>query len=443
MGNTITAEQTRSIWSRTCELIKGEMSPVSFNTFIDVLVPIAIVEDTMIVTAPTERVQSTIEKYYISNLNSCLERTVENLCAIRVILLGEEEEFKRTPQKEYSFSNLFEKYTFDTFVVGNSNHFAHAAAYAVAKRPANEYNPLFIYGGVGLGKTHLMHAIGHYIQSHSPGASVMYVTSETFTNEMIQSISSNRNKEFRNKYRNVDVLMVDDIQFIARKEGVQEEFFHTFNALHNANKQIVISSDKPPKEIAALEERLRSRFEWGLIADIQPPDLETRIAILKKRAREESTNVPDSVLEFIAERVQSNIRELEGYLTRVIAYSQFNKLDLNVHVASVALKDMLPDNGPQIITPFIIREAVASYYGLAEETLCAKRKDQQVALPRQVAMYLCRSMTDWSLPRIGDVFGGRNHTTVMHAIEKITEKVKNDAAMASSIEDIKKRLLTH
>lgn len=442
MGKTMSTDQVRVIWARACELIKGEINPVSYNTFIEVLTPISIVDGSMVVAAPTDLIQSTIDKYYHHILNGCLARTTDGITNVKVILSNEREYYEQTESVPFSFSNLFEKYTFDTFVVGSSNHFAHAAAFAVAQRPANEYNPLFIYGGVGLGKTHLLHAVGNYVKNFNPQASVMYVTSETFTNEMIQSISSNKNKEFRNKYRNVDVLMVDDIQFIARKEGVQEEFFHTFNALHNANKQIIISSDKPPKEISQLEERLRSRFEWGLIADIQTPDLETRIAILKKRAQEESTIVPDSVLEFIAEHVQSNIRELEGCLTRVIAYAQFNRMDLNVQVASTALKDILPYDTQQIITPFIIREAVASYYGIPEDMMTAKRKDQEVAFPRQVAMFLCRTMTDSSLPKIGDAFGGRNHTTVIHAYNNISEKMKNDAALVSSIEDIKKRLLT-
>ncbi len=437
----IKGEQLKEIWNTATIHLKEKLNPISFNTFFEVLVPMSLADDVLVLQAPNEMIQTTIEKYYMDTVLSSLSRSIEGLQAIQITLPGELEECMANDPPEYPASNLFSKYTFDTFVIGNSNHFAHAAAMAVAKNPARSYNPLFIYGGVGLGKTHLMHAIGHHVQKYNPRASVMYVTSETFTNEMIQSISSNRNKEFRNKYRNVDVLLVDDIQFLARKEGVQEEFFHTFNTLHNANKQIVISSDKPPREIAQLEERLRSRFEWGLIADIQPPDLETRIAILKKRADEDKSIVPPAVLEFIAEHVQSNIRELEGFLTRVIAYAQFNRLDLSIQVASTALKDMIPNQQPLILTPLIIREMVASYYGLPEEALSAKRKDQEVAFPRQIAMYLSRCMTDWSLPKIGEAFGGRNHTTVIHAFEKITDQCKRDPALCATLEDIKKRLL--
>ncbi len=435
-------DHAKAIWSRTCDLLKAEVNGISYNTFIDVLSPLAVAESALVVQAPNDMIQSTIEKFYISNIRTCASRAAEGIDNVLVVLPSERSQYLKEESGDYNFCNLFSKYTFNTFVVGGSNYFAHAAALAVAQNPAKAYNPLFLYGGVGLGKTHLMHAIGHHVHEKNPRARVMYVTSETFTNEMIQSISSNRNKEFRSRYRNVDVLMVDDIQFIARKEGVQEEFFHTFNALHTANKQIIISSDKPPREIAQLEERLRSRFEWGLIADIQPPDLETRIAILKRRADEEKINVPDSVLEYIAERVQSNIRELEGFLTRVIAYAHFNRLELDSHIAAAALKDMLPNDAPRVLTPFVIQETVAAYYGQSVESFSAKRRDQEVAFPRQVAMYLSRCMTDWSLPKIGEAFGGRNHTTVMHAHEKITEQLKVDPALAATIADLKKRLIT-
>lgn len=437
---SINSNQADALWSRICDMVKEEMNPISFNTFIEVLKPFSIFENMLILQAPNEMIQSTIEKYYLETLHAGLQKTGGSIKKIHVILPEEGENYINEAVVPPANNNLFSKYTFDMFVVGNSNHFAHAASLAVAQNPAKAYNPLFLYGGVGLGKTHLMHAVGHYVCENTPRANVMYVTSETFTNEMIQSISTNRNKEFRNRYRNVDVLMVDDIQFIARKEGVQEEFFHTFNTLHSANKQIIISSDKPPREIAQLEERLRSRFEWGLIADIQPPDLETRIAILKKRALEEQTYVPNSVLEYIAERVQSNIRELEGYLTRVVAYAQFNRIELNEYVAATALKDMLPDTVRQALNPQIVKEIVAAYYGIPLDSMVAKRRDQEIAFPRQVAMYLCRTMTDWSLPKIGDCFGGRNHTTVIHAYDKISEQMKKDAELSASIDDLKKRL---
>lgn len=440
-GKQIADDQIRLIWERTCEFLKGEMNSISFNTFIEVLVPVTLTNEAFILIAPNNMIKTTIEKYYINSIISCLSRIIENVNSIQLIMQKERANYANDENANISFSNLFAKYTFDTFVVGNSNYFAHAAALAVAQNPARAYNPLFIYGGVGLGKTHLMHAIGHSVRQNNKRASVMYVTSETFTNEMIQSISSNRNKEFRNRYRNVDVLLIDDIQFIAKKEGVQEEFFHTFNTLHNANKQIVISSDKPPREIEFLEERLRSRFEWGLIADIQSPDLETRIAILKRRAYEENCNVPNSVLEFIAEHVESNIRELEGFLTRVIAYSQLYRMDLNVQVASAALKDMLPDNMPRVISPAVIMEVVRDYFKLPPGSLEAKRRDQEVAFPRQIAMYISRCMTDYSLPKIGEAFGGRNHTTVIHAVDKIAENLEINAELVTMVEDIKKRLL--
>ena len=314
------------------------------------------------------------------------------------------------PEKTETESNeidslLNPKYTFNTFVIGNSNRFAHAASLAVAEAPAKSYNPLFIYGGVGLGKTHLMHAIGHYILSQNPKSKVLYVTSEKFTNELINSIQTNKNVEFRNRYRNVDVLLIDDIQFIAGKESTQEEFFHTFNALHEANKQIIMSSDRPPKEIPTLEDRLRSRFEWGLITDIQPPDLETRIAILKKKADMENLEVDNEVLAFIAKRIESNIRELEGALTRIVAYSSLTNSNLDVAVADEALKDIIFNHRPKKITPELIQNVTADYYQLKVEDLKSKKRNRPIAYPRQVAMYLCRELTDLSLPKIGDLFG--------------------------------------
>lgn len=440
MERKANADQVTGIWERACASIRQEMSPISYSTFVSVLEPISISENTLILLAPSEVIQSSIMKFYLHILNDCVFKTTETLDQINIILPNEKDQYTNSPASDIH-CNLYSKYTFQTFVVGNSNRFAHAAALAVAEHPAKEYNPLFIYGGVGLGKTHLMHAIGHQVRETNKNATVMYVTSETFTNEMIQSIASNRNREFRNRYRNVDVLLIDDIQFIARKEGVQEEFFHTFNTLHTANKQIVISSDKPPREIAALEERLRSRFEWGLIADIQPPDLETRIAILKRRAEMDKYHVPSDIMEYIAERVQSNIRELEGSLNRVIAYSQINRMDLTLPVAMEALKDMLPDYKPVKLTPEIIKDTVAEYFNQSTEAFSSKRRDQEIAYPRQIAMYLCRTLTEYSLPNIGEAFGGRNHTTVMHAVDKINQKAREDSSLSSTLEDLKKRLL--
>jgi chromosomal replication initiator protein len=339
-----------------------------------------------------------------------------------------------------SRSQLNPKYTFDTFVIGNSNRFAHAASLAVAEAPAQAYNPLFIYGGVGLGKTHLMHAIGHYTLSQNPNASVVYVSSEKFTNELINSIRDDRNDEFRNKYRNVDVLLIDDIQFIAGKERTQEEFFHTFNALHEANKQIIISSDRPPKEIPTLEDRLRSRFEWGLIADIQPPDLETRIAILKKKAKVENINVPNDVMLYIATKIKSNIRELEGALIRIVAYSSLTNKEVTVELAEEALKDIISDSRPRQITVNLIKEVVSKSFNVKIEDFNSKKRTRAIAYPRQVAMYLCRELTDLSLPKIGDEFGGRDHTTVIHAYDKISTDVNNNSEFKRRLEDIAKEI---
>ncbi len=318
------------------------------------------------------------------------------------------------------------KYTFDSFVIGNSNRFAHAASLAVAESPAKAYNPLFIYGGVGLGKTHLMHAIGHYILNNNPKSQVVYVSSEKFTNELINSIKDDKNVEFRNKYRNIDILLVDDIQFIAGKERTQEEFFHTFNALYEANKQIIISSDRPPKEIPTLEDRLRSRFEWGLIADIQAPDFETRMAILKKKADVEKLNIPNEVMVYIATKIKSNIRELEGALIRIVAFSSLTNKEISVDLASEALKDIISSKQTRQVTIDIIQEVVANYYNLKIEDLKSARRTRNIAFPRQIAMYLSRKLTDMSLPKIGEEFGGRDHTTVIHAYEKISNNLKKE-----------------
>ncbi len=331
------------------------------------------------------------------------------------------------------------KYTFDSFVIGNSNRFAHAASLAVAESPAKAYNPLFIYGGVGLGKTHLMHAIGHYILHNNPKSQVVYVSSEKFTNELINSIKDDKNVEFRNKYRNIDILLVDDIQFIAGKERTQEEFFHTFNALYEANKQIIISSDRPPKEIPTLEDRLRSRFEWGLIADIQAPDFETRMAILKKKADVEKLNIPNEVMVYIATKIKSNIRELEGALIRIVAFSSLTNKEISVDLASEALKDIISSKQTRQVTIDIIQEVVANYYNLKIEELKSARRTRNIAFPRQIAMYLSRKLTDMSLPKIGEEFGGRDHTTVIHAYEKISNNLKKDESLQNAIKELNKR----
>ncbi|WP_245867361.1 Chromosomal replication initiator protein DnaA [Sporomusa silvacetica DSM 10669] len=336
--------------------------------------------------------------------------------------------------------NLNPKYIFSTFVIGNSNRLAHAASLAVSEAPAQVYNPFFIYGGVGLGKTHLMHAIGHRIKENNPNSKVVYISSEKFTNELINSIISGNPENFRQRYRNIDVLLVDDIQFLSKKEHTQEEFFHTFNTLHDANKQIIISSDRAPREIQTLEDRLRSRFEWGLITDIQPPDLETRIAVLRKKAMMESLNVPNEVIVYIASRIENNIRELEGALIRVIAYASLNNQPIDIDLATEALKDIFPDGRPKQITTDLIKDIVATYFKLKLEDLSAKKRTRNVAFPRQIAMYLCRELTEISLPKIGEIFGGRDHTTVIHAHDKIHRERNSDAKLNNTIKDLIKRI---
>lgn len=342
--------------------------------------------------------------------------------------------------EEVPAGQLNPRYTFASFVVGNSNRFAHAAALAVAESPARAYNPLFIYGGVGLGKTHLMHAIGHHALSANRGLRVVYVTSETFTNELINAIRDDKTLEFRNKYRNIDVLLMDDIQFVAGKERTQEEFFHTFNALHEANKQIVLSSDRPPKEIPTLEDRLRSRFEWGLITDIQAPDFETRIAILRKKTNADNLHVPDDVLVTIARQIHSNIRELEGALIRLVACSSLTNRQITSDLATEVLRDLASQSRQKQINIDLIQEVVAEHFGLRVADLKAKKRTRSLSFPRQVAMYLARELTDSSLPRIGEAFGGRDHTTVIHAYERVQEDLKEDETLADTLGRIVRRL---
>ncbi|MBI5078874.1 chromosomal replication initiator protein DnaA, partial [Candidatus Saganbacteria bacterium] len=345
----------------------------------------------------------------------------------------------RAPEKISPPSKLFlnPRYTFDSFVVGASNRFAHAAALAVAESPAAAYNPLFLYGGVGLGKTHLMQAIGHQVAAKNPNAKILYITSEMFTNELINSIRDDKTLSFRNKYRRIDVLLVDDVQFIAGKESTQEEFFHTFNALHESNKQIVVSSDRPPKEIPTLEERLRSRFEWGLTADIQSPDFETRIAILKKKAEISELSVADDILAFIASKITSNIRELEGALIRIVAYASLNDSEISLPVTDYVLKDLFtPQKDKTNISIDLIKKISAEYYSVRIDDMSAKIRTKEIATARQVAMYVARKLTSASFPKIGEEFGGRDHTTVLHACEKMESAVKEDPEVAEAVEKI-------
>lgn len=447
--------ELKELWEKTLNIIKGELSEVSFNTWIKSCEPISMSSNTIKISVPNAFTQEILEKRYKDLVANSIKAICSKLYNIEFLIASEiqsaEEEQSEKRQKKIKDdkkvivndemnTNLNPKYTFDSFVIGNSNRFAHAASLAVAESPAKAYNPLFIYGGVGLGKTHLMHAIGHYVLKNNPSAKVVYVSSEKFTNELINAIKDDKNEEFRNKYRNVDILLIDDIQFIAGKERTQEEFFHTFNALHDANKQIILSSDRPPKEIPTLEDRLRSRFEWGLIADIQVPDFETRMAILKKKADVENLNVANEVMVYIATKIKSNIRELEGALIRIVAYSSLTNREITVDLASEALKDIISKKQGKHITIEIIQDVVASYFNLRVEDLKSQRRTRNVSYPRQMAMYLSRKLTDMSLPKIGEEFGGRDHTTVIHAYEKISDNLNRDESLQHTIDDLTKKL---
>ncbi len=340
-------------------------------------------------------------------------------------------------------ANLNNKYKFDTFVVGSNNKFAHSAALAVAESPGEAYNPLYLYGGAGLGKTHLMHSIGHFVLEQNQNKKVLYVTSEQFTNEVIESIRGGNAAamtKLRDKYRTVDVLLIDDVQFIIGKESTQEEFFHTFNVLHSAGKQIIISSDKPPKEMETLEERFRSRFEWGLIADIQPPDYETRMAILRKNAEMYAKEIDDEIIQYIATNIKSNIRELEGALNKVMASARLNKQELNLALAEDALKDVIDPDQARKISPLLIINVVAEHFNISKEDITSKKRNSAYVLPRQIIMYLCRHLTEVSLQTIASLLGKKDHTTVIHGVEKIEEKLKEDEDLANKIETIKKKL---
>lgn len=438
--------QLIEIWEKTLNVIKVELTEVSFNTWLKAIQPVSLTENVLTFSVPDDFTKGILEARYSMLIKNALKQVTSEYYNIRFIIPTEENydsmmtNRSDTNQSEESVnSSLNPKYTFETFVIGNSNRLAHAASVAVAESPAKAYNPLFIYGGVGLGKTHLMHAIGHYILKQNIRSKVVYISSETFTNELINSIRDDRNNEFRSKYRNVDVLLIDDIQFIAGKESTQEEFFHTFNSLYEANKQIIISSDRPPKEIRTLEERLRSRFEQGLIADIQPPDLETRIAILKKKAKSENLSISDNVMLLIAKKIHSNIRELEGALIRVVAYSSLTNGEINEDLANEALKDILSNAKLKKVTPAVIKDVVGNYYNITIEDFKAKKRSKSIVLPRQIAMFLCRELTDLSLPRIGEEFE-RDHTTIMHAYEKISSDMNIDAQLKSVLEELKSKI---
>lgn len=457
-------EELEHIWNETLNIIKNKMSNPSFKTWFSDTNPLKITEENnLIVEVPNNFIKDWIETRYIT----LIEDIIENLTNIRweIILLTPEELENMNKKLEDNTKNINEnkdnqnqesenleknitlknglnpKYSFDTFVVGSSNRFAHAASLAVAEAPAKAYNPLFIYGDVGLGKTHLMQAIAHFILDHNPNQKVVYVSSETFTNELINAIKDDQTVKFRNKYRNIDILLIDDIQFLAEKERTQEEFFHTFNSLHEANRQLIISSDRPPKEIPTLEERLRSRFEWGLITDIQKPDLETRIAILRKKADLEKLEVPNEVIIYIANQIKSNIRELEGALIKVIAYSSLVDREIDMDLAQEALKDLIDKkNKTKEVNIELIKKIIADHYNLELEDMVSKKRTQKIAFPRQIAMYLARELTDSSLPHIGEEFGGRDHTTVIHAHNKITEKKENEIDFKNTLNKLIRKI---
>lgn len=420
------------IWDKVLDSIRTEIGLTNFEIWFSEISFGSYENNNFSIILPNTFHKEWIQSRYVPLITEKISYYMEKPVHLKLVVKNNGSSDNR--------QQLNPKYTFDSFVVGNSNRFAHAASYAVGEAPAKSYNPLFIYGGVGLGKTHLMQAIGHHILVKNQLANIVYVSSEQFTNELINSIKDDQTSDFRNKYRNIDVLLIDDIQFLAGKERTQEEFFHTFNALYEANKQLVISSDRPPREIPTLEDRLRSRFEWGLITDIQSPDLETRIAILRKKAQLESLEVPNEVMLYIANNIQSNIRELEGALNRVVAFSNFHNQLISLDLVAEALKDILPPPMPKKITIEIIQEIVSDYFNLNVDDLVCKRRTRQLAFPRQIAMYLTRELIDASLPQIGEQFGGRDHTTVLHAYEKISRGIQTDPVLDKIINDLKNRL---
>jgi len=440
--------QLDDIWKKTLAEIEQQLSKPSFETWILSAEPVSLQQNVLILRAANVFNRNWLQNNYANLIVESLNKVAGQPMNVRFVLPNEDfsatlEEIDLPAEKsadESPNSFLNPKYTFNSFVIGESNRFAHAASLAVAEAPARAYNPLFIYGGVGLGKTHLMHAIGHYALEYYPQLRVVYISCEKFTNDFINSIQYKRTDEFRNRYRNVDILMVDDIQFLAGKESTQEEFFHTFNALHEASKQIILSSDRPPREISTLEDRLRSRFEWGLITDIGQPDLETRAAILRKKSESENLRVSNDVLLYLANRINSNIRELEGALIRINAYASFAGRSISVELVDEVLKDVLPNQRQRQITIEDIQVTVAQHFGLRSEEMKAKKRTKAVAFPRQIAMYLCRKLTDYSLPKIGEEFGGRDHTTVLHACDKIDTDIKENAELAGTIKSLDEAL---
>ncbi len=426
-----------NIWQKALGVIKKELNSQSFDTWFGPTTLIATSPNSITVAVPNKFFKEWLIEHYHPLIRRTLEVISGEKISVKFVIQPKEKkegtaffvEHRPAPRKE---NTLNPKYSFDAFVVGPGNRFAHAASLAVARSPAKAYNPFFIYGSVGLGKTHLLQAIAQHILEKNESANVVYISSERFTNQLIKAIQNKTTTSFRQKYRRVDALLIDDIHFIAGKESTQEEFFHTFNTLHDAHKQIVLTSDRPPKEIPRLEERLISRFEWGLITDIQPPDLETRIAILKKKAEKEVMDVPDDVMFFIASKIKSNIRELEGALIRVIAYTALMGSEITVQLTKEILRDAL-DEEEKRVTIDLIQKRVAEYFDIRMSDMRAKKRTQAIAFPRQIAMYLVRDLTEHSLPEIGEYFGGRDHTTILHAYNKIKDQIKKDQKLKKTL----------
>jgi chromosomal replication initiator protein len=447
--------EIRDRWNEIKEIIRKEydLTEVSFKTWIAPLQFYSADNDVVTIMIPSE--QAHLLKYIHNKYYICFRATISELMEhdYDVVFIGENDAVDNSKEASndkqnainpnYENANLNNKYKFDTFVVGSNNKFAHSAALAVAESPGEAYNPLYIYGGAGLGKTHLMHSIGHFVLEQNKNMKVLYVTSEQFTNEVIESIRSGNAAamtKLRDKYRTVDVLLIDDVQFIIGKESTQEEFFHTFNVLHSAGKQIILTSDKPPKEMETLEERFRSRFEWGLIADIQPPDYETRMAILRKNAETYDREVDDEIIKYIATNIKSNIRELEGALNKVMANARLNKQELTLALAEDALKDVIYPDQKREITPSLIIDVVCEHFNVSKSDITSKKRNSEYVLPRQVIMYLIRTMTDTSLQTVADLLSKKDHTTIIHGVDKIAEKVQTDEDLRNKIEIIKKKL---
>ena len=435
-----------SLWKSACSLLENRMNYLAYTTWVqDNMYPVMMENDTVIISAKMEPLIPMIQKKYLPEIEKCLSEA-DGAPHKALILSKEEAEARRKATSNESEDDtdphLNPKYTFDTFIPGDSNRFARAAALAAAETPGEAYNPLFIYGGVGLGKTHLMQAIGNYLHQKDPGKRILYMTSETFMNEMINAIQQKKTYDLRARLRMVDLLMVDDIQFIAGREATQQEFFNTFNELYNDNRQIVLTSDKPPKDIQHLEERLCSRFEWGLVADIQAPDRETREAILRDKVRQEGIQVPEEVLRVIADQVQSNVRELEGCLTRLTAYSSMTGQPITTELCEVALKEIFDQKQPKKVTAEMIMQTVCDYYSVTLGELVGPTRKREITVPRQVAIYLTREMTGMSLPQIGEVFGGRDHTTIMHSCKVMENAISRDSSMKNLVNTVKNRVLS-